>query len=68
MTSILVGIALKIGELILDKIISNKAAKARAARWLENLQSYHVQTSVRLTRRYEALVKKYRTEVEQAEK
>lgn len=64
MISVFIGVALKVAELILDRIIQNKEAKKRAAKWLENLQSKHLQTSSKLSNEYKRLIEKYHGEKE----
>lgn len=59
MTSIIIGFALKLGELFIDKYISNKKAREAMARWIEALQARGT-GSAKLRSNYERLLEKYR--------
>lgn len=59
MTSVFIGLGLKLVEFIIDRFIQNAEAKRRAAKWIEAVQSRHDAGAAKLSRQYERLVKKY---------
>jgi hypothetical protein len=59
LTSVIIAFVLKLGELLIDKFISNKKAKEAMARWIEDLQAKGT-GSAKLRSDYERLLDKYR--------
>lgn len=63
MTTIIVTLLLKIGELVIDRFITDKKKRQEMAAWLEKMQSKGAK-SARLSAQYDRLIEKYRRGVD----